>query len=179
LKKLFRNISFIGGIHGVGKSTICEKICTDLNIQYISASETLKWAEINSNINNKNVANISLTQNRLITGLTERILNKNHYLLDGHFCLLDEYNKIVKVPFETFEIINPISIHVIIGDILEIKSRLELRDDRSYDYQLLESMQLTEIEYASELSNKLNIDLSIGNEKNYSEILKSLQTRKL
>ena len=37
-----KNIIFIGGIHGVGKGTLCEKVCNDLNIRHLSASEVLK-----------------------------------------------------------------------------------------------------------------------------------------
>lgn len=170
MEKLFSNIAFIGGIHGVGKSTICNKLCTDLNIEYLSASEILKWIEINKDTKSKKVDNIPFTQDRLIQGLLNRVDRNQRYLLDGHYCLLDKNNTIVKVPFETFEAINPISLHIIIGDIGEIKSRLELRDKCSYDYKLLEIMQKQEINYAQELSEKLEVSLSYGRENNYEEI---------
>jgi len=32
------NITFIGGIHGVGKSTICRQICDEIKLEYLSAS---------------------------------------------------------------------------------------------------------------------------------------------
>jgi len=44
---MFDNIVFVGGIHGVGKSTICQHICRELNMEYLSASELSKWEEIN------------------------------------------------------------------------------------------------------------------------------------
>ncbi len=174
MEKLFSNISFIGGIHGVGKSTICKTLCTDLYIQYLSASEVLKWAEMNEDIKNKKVQDIPLTQDRLINGLIKRVEKKYQYLLDGHYCLLDKTDKVVRVPFATFEAINPASLHLIIGDVAEIKARLELRDHRAYDLNLLKNMQDQEIDYAKELSKKLNVQLSIGNETNQSEIAKSL-----
>jgi adenylate kinase len=174
MKGLFSNISFIGGIHGVGKSTICNSLCTALNIHYLSASEVLKWVDLNDDTKNKKVQNITLTQDRLINGLITRVEKNHHYLLDGHYCLLDKNNTIVKIPFETFEAINPVSLHLIIGNVSEIKLRLESRDQRIYDYQLLDDMQNQEIDYAKELSKKLNIDLNFGKEKNYSDILVSL-----
>ena len=107
-------------------------------------------------------------------------MEKNHhYLLDGHYCLLDKNSKIVKVPFETFEAINPVSLHLIMGLVSEIKSRLELRDKKIYDYQLLDDMQNHEIDYAKELSKKLGVSLSIGNEKNYTDILTALKSSAL
>jgi adenylate kinase len=179
MEKLFLNISFIGGIHGVGKSTICKSICADLNIEYLSASEVLKWVEINEDSQEKKVQNIALTQNRLIKGLQNRVEKEHHYLLDGHYCLLDNSEKIIKVPFETFQAINPSTLHLIVSDITEIKSRLELRDKRIYDYSLLKNMQDQEIEYAKELSHKLNIDLTIGQQDNYCQILDALKLKVL
>jgi adenylate kinase len=176
MEKLFSNISFIGGIHGVGKSTICNSLCSNLNIRYLSASEVLKWVEINEDAKNKKVQDIPLTQDRLIAGLVKRVEKSHHYLLDGHYCLLDKGSKIVKIPFETFEAINPVSLHLIIGLVSEIKTRLESRDKRTYDYQLLDDMQNHEIDYAKELSKKLGVSLSIGNEKEYLDIIISIKS---
>jgi len=55
-----KNIIFIGGIHGVGKGTLCEKVCNDLNLLHLSASEVLKWEEI-SEKENKLVEGFNLT----------------------------------------------------------------------------------------------------------------------
>jgi adenylate kinase len=177
--KLFSNISFIGGIHGVGKSTICKSLCSDLNIQYLSASEVLKWTEMNEDVKNKKVQDIPLTQDKLIKGLIKRVEEKHYYLLDGHYCLLDKTNKVVRIPFATFEAINPASLRLITGDVAEIKLRLESRDKRTYDLDLLENMQDQEIDYAKEISQKLNVNLSIGNEKDYSKIISILKKQLL
>jgi adenylate kinase len=59
---MFKNIFFIGGIHGVGKSTICQQVCREMNIEYLSASELLKWGEINDDVKNKNVEDITYTK---------------------------------------------------------------------------------------------------------------------
>ncbi len=170
----FTNISFIGGIHGVGKSTICNAICVSVGYKHLSASEVLKWAEINSDKHNKKVSDISLTQNKLIFGLQQTILNTEKYLLDGHFCLLDSKNKITKIPFATFETINPQSLHLVVGDAIEIKNRLESRDGKSYDLRLLEGMQQMELDYAIEISNKLGISLSRIKNGNYDRTIEIL-----
>ena len=176
MKSLFSNISFIGGIHGVGKSTICKKICADLNIQYLSASEVLKWEELNEDHKNKKVENISLTQNRLIDNLIKLVNPNKYYLLDGHYCLLDKENNVKEISFETFKLINPISLHIITGDVSEIKSRLEDRDTRLYEYSLLENMQKIELKYAHTLAGKLNVTLSIGTAQNITMVLNSLRS---
>jgi adenylate kinase len=175
VSKLFTNISFIGGIHGVGKSTICNDICDKLGIEYLSASAVLKWADLNMDAKNKKVEDISLTQDRLIAGLINTVKKENHYLLDGHYCLLNKDGSITRVPFVTFEAINPKTLHLIIGDADKIKLRIEERDQRSYDILTLKNMQEQEMAYAKELSAKLNVKLSIGKEGDYSEILSVLK----
>lgn len=174
MNKLFSNISFVGGIHGVGKSTICRGICSQLDIQYLSASQVLKWSDMNTDERNKNVQDISLTQDRLINGLLSIVKPNKHYLLDGHYCLFDKEGKVTQVPFETFIAINPQSLHLIIGDVQIIKHRIEYRDLRTYEYDKLKEMQDQEIAYSEELSKRLNIQLSIGRQGNYSEIFSAL-----
>lgn len=174
MQKLFSNISFIGGIHGVGKSTICNDLCSKLRIEHLSASQVLKWAELNMDAKNKKVEDISLTQDRLIKGLLNVVTQEKRYLLDGHYCLFDKDGKVTRVPFETFEAINPISLHLVIGNIETIKSRIEQRDKRNYDYETLNEMQEQEMTYAKEISEKLKVNLSIGQEGDYSGIYDAL-----
>jgi adenylate kinase len=150
-----KNIIFIGGIHGVGKGTLCKTICDQLNIKHLSASEVLKWEEI-SDKKNKIVDNFTLTQNRLITNLEQIINNKIKYILDGHYCLLNSIQEPERIDFETFEQLNPFAFVVVIDDVQEIKIRLENRDKKEYDFELLLRFQEKELEYSKELSNKLS-----------------------
>jgi adenylate kinase len=168
---MFHEIAFIGGIHGVGKSTICRHICSEMSLEYLSASELLKWKDINEDSKNKKVKDIPDTQNRLILGLTNTVQKGKKYLLDGHYCLLNSSNEVVNVPMEIFEKINPFSLNLILGDIAEIKKRLETRDNKPYDYALLERLQNEEQTYAKHLSKKLGITLNLGTQNDYSELL--------
>lgn len=169
------NIAFIGGIHGVGKSSICQHICHELNMKYLSASELLQWNDINEDTKNKKVKDIPYTQNRLILGLKNTVQNGTHYLLDGHYCLLNSNNEIVNVPLEIFKQIDPFFLNIILGDISEIQKRLETRDNKHYDYDLLERLQSGELSYAKLLSKTLGITLNIGTQNDYSELLTLLR----
>lgn len=168
------NIAFIGGIHGVGKSTICRQICDEVKLEYLSASELIKWNDINEDIQNKKVQNIPATQDRLIIGLTNSIEKNKVYILDGHYCLINKENKIENIPLDTFKLINPFSLNIILGDIIEIKNRLEKRDNRPYDQELLTRMQENELNYARYLSKTLGVTLNIGTQNDFSELLTSL-----
>ncbi|HET6225424.1 MAG TPA: ATP-binding protein [Bacteroidia bacterium] len=171
----FSNIAFIGGIHGVGKSTICQHLCHELNMEYLSASELLKWEEISSDVKNKRVKDIPTAQNRLISGLNNIIKENKNYLLDGHYCLLDDKNEIVNVPLETYKKINPFSLNIILGNIAEVKQRLESRDNKLYEYDLLKQLQNKELAHARYLSKALGITLNIGTHKDSADLLNSLR----
>lgn len=170
----FENISFIGGIHGVGKSTICKELSNIFPLEHLTASEVLRWKDLNSEGQNKNVPDILQTQDRLITGLSEQIHPDRFYLLDGHFCLFNKEGAVKNVPIETFIKINPISLSIILGDVSRIKIQLEKRDNRAYDYELLSRMQDQELAYANEVSKTLGVTLNIGNQDNYDDLIASL-----
>lgn len=150
-----KNIIFIGGIHGVGKGTICKEIVSRTNLVHITASEILKWNEI-SDSDNKLVANISSTQERLVIGLKNLIKKDKKYLLDGHFCLLNSDQTPIKIDESTFDQINPKVIAIVIDDVEKIRKRLEIRDGKIYDSEVLNQLQEMEIQYAKYLAKILN-----------------------
>jgi len=162
------SIVFVGGIHGVGKSTICKELASTYGLDYLSASEVLQWEKLNDDHTNKKVNDISETQKRLINGL-QRIVNKNKtYILDGHYCLFDKLGQIQPIPVEVFSQIAPISLILILGDIADIKGRIEARDNVNYSYAQLETMQEREHDHANFLSHKLNIPLVIVKATDYT-----------
>lgn len=152
------NLIFIGGIHGAGKGKICDEITNNTDLFHLTASKVLKWNEI-SEIENKLVKNIKSNQDRLILNLKLIIDKEKRYLLDGHYCLLNENGKPEKVPFYTFVGIQPKKLIVVFEDPIIIKNRLESRDFKFYNEQLLKEFQDIEVEYAEEIASKLNIQL--------------------
>ncbi|MDG2432540.1 ATP-binding protein [Flavobacterium sp.] len=165
-----KNIIFIGGIHGVGKGTICKKITSNTTLSHVTASEMLKWNEI-SDSENKLVANIYTTQERLINGLNNLIKKDKQYLLDGHFCLLNSEGFPVRIDEGTFDKINPKAIAIVIDDIEKISKRLETRDDKIYDIKILSELQQMEIEYAKYLSKKYSVPYIEIQDGNYTKLI--------
>jgi adenylate kinase len=162
-------IVFVGGIHGVGKSYICNKISHLLKIEYLSCSNLINWTKISTS-NNKTVKNISNTQELLLTGLKKKTNKKSKYILDGHFCLLNKNNQPQNIPFKTFEKINPKGLIVIVENVDIIYKRLLNRDDTNYSKELLDNFQNKEVSRAEEISKKLNIELFIYN-KNFEDLI--------
>ncbi|KAF2079286.1 ATP-binding protein [Flavobacterium sharifuzzamanii] len=166
----FENIFFISGIHGVGKGTICKEIASKSELIHLTASEVLKWSDISSS-DNKLVENISSTQEKLIFGLNNLVNRDKKYLLDGHFCLLNSLNIPCKIDEETFDILNPWVIFIVIDDIEKIAKRLENRDGKKYDIQVLNELQNMEIEYAKYLSRKYSVPYIEIIDNNYEQLL--------
>ena len=170
------NIIFIGGIHGVGKSTVCDQICLDKKINHLSASSLIKWAEINTDPKNKNVKDIEDTQQRLLRGLNETVQMKRNYLLDGHFCLFNKDAEVSKIPISLFRNIGPTLLCLVTGNVAEIKKNIAQRDNKEYDVNLLAQMQDEEIQHARFIASDLGIELVLGTREDFSPIQKSINT---
>lgn len=151
-----KNIIFLGGVHCVGKNTLCSASLSDTNILALSASDVLRWSEISPK-ENKKVKDINATQDRLIEGLRKMVELDRKYVLDGHFCLLDKDGEVKRVPFETFRAINPSGIVVLTDSPSLIVKRLKERDNTKYTASLIDSFQQEEVAYAKEVANILSI----------------------
>ncbi|MBD1214592.1 MAG: AAA family ATPase [Dolichospermum circinale Clear-D4] len=152
-----RQIIFIGGVHGVGKTTLCKKIESRFNIEHFSASNLIAKEKAEEHLRNKQVDNITENQDFLVTAINKYFKNETWYLLDGHFCLLNKNNEISKIPYSTYEGICPSAIIVLVDQPENIYTRLNLRDSIEHDLSLLRFFQEQEIDYAGYIKDKLNI----------------------
>ncbi len=165
-----RNIIFIGGIHGVGKTTLCDKILVDVDANYYSASNLIGMLNSNSiNKDNKSVVDIEGNQNSLITAIDNHVDNTRLCLLDGHFCLLDPERNIKRIPQKTFDSISPKAIITLHDRIDNIQRKNAKRDGIPYDRGLLLSFQNEELKYSKSVAASLQIpyiELDINNGTN-------------
>jgi adenylate kinase len=152
-----RKIIFVGGIHGVGKTTLCKNIELRFNIKHFSASNLIAQEKAEENLRNKRVENIDENQDSLVTAIKKNFTNENWYLLDGHFCLLNKDNEITQIPSSTYQAICPSAIVVLVDEPENIYNRLKLRDSVKHDLSLLHSFQENEINYSHYIRDKLNI----------------------
>lgn len=153
-------IIFIGGVHGVGKSTFVNSVKAKCpSVEGISCSTIMKW----KNPAHKKVENVEENQNKLLTNLPYFIDLDKNYLLDGHFCLLTEKNTIERVPIEVFENINPDMIILLEECPTVICQRLSDRDTIQYSEDLIKNFLLEEKMYANEVADNLGIPLKCSN----------------
>lgn len=149
---------FIGGIHGVGKTTLCGELKKKLGIGHHSASSLIKSLKNDDEDSfNKQVENIGGNQKLLITAISKYVDGSSPYLLDGHFCLLDTNNAINKVPFSTFKDISPAGIILLHDSIENIQNKIKGRDGKKYKSNLLLQFQDSEIKYSKEVADELKI----------------------
>lgn len=153
------NINFIGGIHGVGKTTFCKLLTERMGYLHYSASSLIK--EYKNLEKDKKVDKVNENQDILITAIKKTFNIQKNYILDGHFCLLDTENQIIEVPFSTFKTLNLKKIIVLKDSSCNIHEKLLKRDGINYDIDLIEDFQNRELSYSKKIANLLNIPYKV------------------
>lgn len=154
---------FIGGIHGVGKTSFCTSIISPFGYSSISASALIKIGngivQNSKTINEKLITN---NQNILCIG-AEDYKEKNYKaVIDGHFCLVTSDGKFQKIEIDVFKRLNP-SVFILIETSEEqIRKNIKSRSEMEINYSISDFLKI-ENEYAHEVSSKLKIPLYIFN----------------
>lgn len=151
---------FVGGIHGVGKTTICKKAFAPLGYRCLTASDLVATHERSSN-QEKRVDNVSNNQIALTKQLT---LEKKKYcrlLLDGHFTLINGQDQIEPIDLGVFQEMNPTQLVLIKGNPKDVAERLTKRDGKKWKISFLKSFQKSEELHARRVAQDLDVPLRI------------------
>ncbi len=181
MEKISKHIIFVGGVHGVGKTSTCSKICDELGLVFLQASRLIYSDEAGKTLNNKfhtakDVNNIKWNQIKLINSLDQFHELDKWYLLDGHLTLINSAFEVEHIPLEVFEKIKPDSLIILKDDASNISKKLKSRDGIHYEINFLERMQSIEIEHAQRISRALDIVLFIIDVNNVREIRNAILT---
>lgn len=154
-----RKVIFLGGIHGVGKSTFARELAERLGGETISASQLIREAR-NGELtwdSSKRVSAISENQRLLVSAFQRRTWSATVVILDGHFTLMNKQGDIERLSEEVFEALFP-SLLVVLTDSPEsIAARLEQRDGVAHDIAHLEQLQDAEMQHARKVGHRLAI----------------------
>lgn len=157
-----KNILFIGGIHGVGKTTFCKKVLKKIDVNHYSAGLLIKQVDRElMNDGSKIVVDIDKNQDKLTTAINLYVDENKFCLLDGHFCLLNTAFKIKEVPEKTFKEISPKAIIVLYDTVNNIQNRISDRDGTLYNSKLLLSFQNKELTHSKNIAKILGIPCEI------------------
>lgn len=155
-----KQIIFIAGVHGVGKTTFCDELKQKLELPSYTASKLIKAFNASLDFPDKKIKEIDTNQDALLSSINQNV-KEQRFLLDGHFVLYNENGKVQKIPSKTFKNLNPSSIILLTEDPQTIYKRLELRGKNSLSINEITLLQNSEISYAKEVSTLLSTKLHI------------------
>ncbi len=141
------------GIHGVGKTFLLSKLSYD----NYSASSLIREYKRTATDDRKRVENVEENQNILLNAIQNKNLLGDRFILDGHCCLLNSDSNIERIDKEVFRELALGGIVVLYEDAGVIYERLKKRDELELDIHLIETFQQTELEYARELAEELDV----------------------
>lgn len=155
-----KEILFISGGHGVGKTSFCNYLVERYKFVHFTASNLISEKTGTFFSNSKRIEGISENQDILIEAIRDININGKVLLLDGHFCLINLDGKVVRLPAQTFKKLSPTGIIILVDAPQNINARLKARDGESaLDEELIKHLQSEEITYGIELANLLGIPL--------------------
>lgn len=161
-------IIFVAGVHGVGKTTLCQKLTNNMRNQYKDLPFSLKHESASQLIkkkrshfileNNKKVSTPDLNQEILVSEVKKLNNEYNTIILDGHFCLLDSFSNIISLDIKVFKNLNLHSVLLIEPQSVE---QLETRykNTQRPPIKNLEQLIVKENEQAHRITKLLNIPL--------------------
>jgi len=152
-------VIFIGGMHGVGKTTSCTHAAKTLNISHFSASQIIRNNNVSGSSDiEKRVVDLADNQRALIAGVQSILASEHQILLDGHFAL-QARDGIEEIPVRVFEMLRITGIVLFTDEPREIANRINQRDAIKYTTEAVAIQQMAEVKHASHVAQKLMIPL--------------------
>ncbi|ELT8921901.1 AAA family ATPase [Enterococcus faecalis] len=167
---------FLAGIHGVGKSTLANKINNEYSIFQKSISDLIRQSGKRIEKNQKSTSDIDNNQLLWKETLNNLSIGDKLLILDGHFSLLNEEKKIVPLPFTTFNGTGMKKIILKTEKPEIIQERLRVRDNRIYSIEKIKKFQRVEEERANLYSKISSIPIFIyDNDNCFSNLIKFIE----
>lgn len=158
-----KNIIFVGGIHGVGKTTFCNNLSKELSLEHFSSSTLISMLDSQRIKQNKRVDDIKNNQSILLEAVNYFLNSDRVYLLDGHFCLIDGNSCIQKIPISVFELLGIKGIILLFDCEEKILKKFKKRDARDYSLEFIKKFQEEEMLYAKYVAKKIKVPLRVIN----------------
>jgi len=152
----------VAGVHGVGKSTVCNVISKEFSIPHYTASQIIRAEKASAiSANSKQVADVVENQRLLIQGIS-RLLVSDGLLLDGHFTMQRKSDSGIEViQLEVFRALQVSAVVVFIDDSTEIAKRMLARDKTVLPVEFLQEHQAAEVAHAKYIASELNVPIVV------------------
>ena len=152
-------MQIVCGIHGAGKTIYCNNLSRKTGLKCYSASELIGRSIAIHQEKTKKIDQINVRQKALIQELGQAKQEKDDFLLDGHLCLIDQEDRIVRLPTDLFENLGITKILVVKAKPMDIAGRLKQRNDIIWTVDFIDRFQQEELRYAHELAKILGVDI--------------------
>lgn len=151
---------FIAGVHGVGKTFLCNRIKREIEIPIYSASELLKEDKQINYIRYKKTDDFIENQKRLLE-IIKKKSGVSEYILEGHFCLMNDRGRIENIPVSIFRQFEMKGIIILFGNPRKIQYRIRTRKTESEDIEIRKIIELQEheITYGNKVSKMLDVPI--------------------
>ena len=140
---------FLSGVHGVGKTTLCNAIAQEIGIKHVISSSFLEQ---------KNESVPGGESEFICRRIEELLMSTPVLLVDGHFVLSDHQRNIIRVDKEIYRRIRVQGIIVLVDAVERIQERLENRDGKRVDRGFLKEFQDAELEHSDRVARMLNVE---------------------
>lgn len=155
---------FVGGVHGVGKSTCCEQVAASHQWLHARASDLIRQQRADAIARvGKLVADVDGNQRLLLCGIEKlRASPKGaSLLLDGHFALRDVGGVIQRLPMATFSALQLYGLVCFVDEPIAIASRMRERDRQDVSEDDVAALQAEELSHARQVARALAISLEV------------------
>lgn len=155
-------VIFVGGVHAVGKSTLCKQAQQARGIAHYSASALMREEKASAvPEQGKLVREVDAPQRHLINAVRRVLpMHGGIILLDGHFSLLTMTGKIETIGMDVFHALMLDRVVVLRDDPSAIAARWSQRDGHEVELALVAAHQEEELRHARHVASALVIPLS-------------------
>jgi len=168
---------FVGGVHGVGKSTLCKRSFSPIGYRCVTASSLITAG--GQRTNKEKLVNDAVDNQAVL--LEQLRTAKKQYcrlLLDGHFTLINSQGQIEPIEPEIFRTMKLNQLILIKGCSDEISSRLKERDGKKWTSSFLKKFQSEEEAHARYISEEIDIPLQVfDNTVGFAKLARSVHQR--
>lgn len=154
---------FLGGVHGVGKTSMCDGISEKFGLKVISASTIIRAEREHPSSDSRTaVSNVGGNQGLLIRGVQRHVADApGNYLMDGHFALRTLAGKIEEIDANVFHSMGVNGLVCLVDDPDAIARRLAARDGQRHEVDAIAQLQAAELGAAESVARTLGLELRV------------------
>ena len=157
-------VVFVGGVHGVGKSTCCAQVAQLAGCLHVTASEIIRRERSQAIASTgKLVADVDGNQRLLVRGFhaLRSEAGSTPILLDGHFAMRDSLGDIQSVSIDVFRSLGIDRVVCLVDEPAAIAARISQRDGSAPANRELADLQDAELRHARLVATMLAVPFTL------------------